>query len=300
MKKLLGLGLLLALQAQATITTNVVHMEEGVSNVENTEVFVTHEGRVFEVDPSRSDLVEKLEIAKTENLKVEIEVEEGAQFDVLGQIEKITAVSLLSEIAIENNIAEEIITPMTNYTPSNVESVEKANEIFKSLNGKTKRWSQCFNRAHVWSKQMYDKYGVNSMKILIYYTKKYRKEVSKKWWFHIAPMIDVNGEYYVMDREFTRAPITAKKWESIFNKKMKTTGYRCKQIDNISEYYNSNNTNNELCNIQYTSMFYWEPNDMSRLEKTGAQKTAWSNRVLKMAAKEGFKKHRKVYKEIKE
>jgi hypothetical protein len=300
MKKLLGLGLLLALQAQATITTNVVHMEEGVSNIENTEVFVTYEGRVFEVDPNRSDLLEKLEIAKEVNLQVEIEVETGAQFDVLGNIEKIISVSLVSENIQLNNDENESFNPMTNYTPSNVESLEKATEMFKSLNGKTKRFSQCFNRAHVWSKQMYDNYGVNSMKILIYYTKKYRKEVSKKWWFHIAPMIDINGEYYVMDKEFTRAPITAKKWESIFTKKMKSPGYRCKQIVHIGEYYDSNNTNNEFCNIQYTSMFYWEPNDMSRLEKTGAQKTSWVKTELKRAAKEGFKKSKKVYEEIKE
>ena len=96
MKKLLGLGLLLTLQVQAAITTNVVHMEEGVSNIENTEVFVTHEGRVFEVDPNRSDLLEKLEIAKEENLQVEIEVETGAQFDLLGNTEKITSVKLVS------------------------------------------------------------------------------------------------------------------------------------------------------------------------------------------------------------
>ena len=125
--------------------------------------------------------------------------------------------------------------------------------------------------------------------------KKYRKEVSKKWWFHIAPMVDVNGEYFVMDREFTRKPITDKNWEQIFTQKIGKPSYRCKQIDNIQEYYDDTNTNNEYCNIQHTSMYYWEPNDMSRLDKTGKRKTDWVNWELRVASKEAFKKWRKVF-----
>lgn len=298
MKKLLGLFLLTTLTAQAAITTNVVHMEQPVANTENVEVFVTHEGRVFEVDPTNTEMLEKLEHAKSENLKIEIEIEEGPQFDNPNKIEKITNVELLEQ---EEVIQEEVLlTPMSDYQASNVESYEKATEIFKSLNGRTKGFSQCFNRAHIWAKQMNQNYGVDSMKILIYYTKKYRKEVSKKWWFHIAPMVDVNGQFYVMDREFARKPITDANWEKIFIKKMNKPSYRCKKIDNIKEYYDSNNMNNEYCNIQHTSMFYWEPNDMSRLDKKGIQKTDWVNWELRVASKEAFKKWRKVYDQYKQ
>ncbi len=53
-KNLLGALLLTSSIAQAAITTNVVHMGQQVVNTENVEVFVTHEGRVFEVDPSNT------------------------------------------------------------------------------------------------------------------------------------------------------------------------------------------------------------------------------------------------------
>jgi hypothetical protein len=150
---------------------------------------------------------------------------------------------------------------------------------------------------------MYDRDNVKSMKILIYYTKKYRREIDGKWWFHIAPMIDINGQNFVMDREFTNKPITDTQWEKIFTKKMEAKGvfgYRCKVIKNIKEYYNNYNQQNEYCNIQVTSMYYWEPNDMSKLDKTGVQQTKFENWKLKSAAKEVFFGWRKVYREIKD
>ena len=149
---------------------------------------------------------------------------------------------------------------------------------------------------------MFDNHGTKSMKILIYYTKRFRQEIGGKWWFHIAPMISVEGEHYVMDKEFTRGPVTDVEWEQIFTKKMEEKGvhgYRCKVIQNIKEYYEEYNQNNEYCNIQVTSMYYWEPNDMSRLDKTGQQKTEFINWELKTAAKNVFWKWRKVFREIK-
>lgn len=295
MKKILILAMLTLVNVHASIVTNVVHIEK---NEANHEIFVTYNGRVFEVNPNRTNILDTLNLAKVNDLKVELEIETGEEFKSDKKIEKILSAKL-----IETYNSEVIYTadqtPMDNYTASNVDSYEKALKIFKTLNTKTRRRSQCFNRAHIWAKHMNDEYQVDSMKILIYYTKKYRKEVSKKWWFHIAPMIDVNGQYYVMDREFTRAPVTNDQWEKIFIKKIKDKSYRCKKIDNIKEYYDSSNTNTEFCNIQYTSMYYWEPNDMARLDKKGSTKTDWVNWELRISAKQGFKKWKEVYKERK-
>jgi len=296
MKHILAITLLSTLTSFASITTNVAHIENGM-NGDDTEIFVSYDGRVFNVEPERIELLEKLNYAKENNLEVELEIEDSMILNP-ETVERIEAVEIIES---NKTMSEEVsnLTPMTGYKASNVESYDKAMEIFNSLNGKTKWFSQCFNRAHIWAKQMYDNYQVDSMKILIYYTKKYRAEVSKKWWFHIAPMIDVNGQYYVMDREFTREPVTDSKWESIFTKKMGNTDYRCKKIDNIKEFYDEDNTNNEFCNIQHTSMYYWEPNDMSKLDKSGVEKTKWVNWELRVASKEAFKKWRNVFKEIK-
>lgn len=297
MKKIYTLLLMTSFAATAGINTHVVHMENGLNNAD-TEVFVSYDGRVFNLEADREDLREKLEYARENNLEVELEVEDSMVLHP-DTVERIEDVQIIEEITPELQESDALLTPMTGYSPSNVESYEKANEIFLSLNDSTKWFSQCFNRAHIWAKEMFDNYGVHSMKILIYYTKRYRREVSKKWWFHIAPMVSVNGDFYVMDREFTRNPVTDTEWEQIFTKKMGDTDYRCKKIDNIKEFYNEENTNNEFCNIQHTSMYYWEPNDMSRLDKTGAEKTTWVNWELRVAAKEAFRKWRKVYSELK-
>lgn len=291
MKNLLITALFVVFNVGASITTKVVHIEPTALN---HEIFVTHKGRVFEVDPKNTETLSILDQAREKNLKVELEIETGEKFNLDKNIEKILSAVIVEAYTAPKEVSVNY-TPMDNYSPSNVQSYERATEIFKSLNKKTKRWSQCFNRAHIWSKHMYDDYKVDSMKILIYYTKKYRKEVSKKWWFHIAPMINVQGEYYVMDREFTSKPVTNDEWEKIFTKKIKDKTYRCKKIDNIKEYYESNNSVNEFCNIQYTSMYYWEPNDMSRLDKEASAKTQWIDWEIKVASREAFKKWKKVF-----
>lgn len=285
----------LLLNANAAITTKVVHLE---SVDGKTEVFVTFNGRVFEVDSANQALIQKLERARDEFSDVELVVEEGEKFKSDKEIEKILSVKIKNtpKQIINTDIS---VDPMTNYSPSNVKSDDLARKIFSSLNVKTKRSSQCFNRAHIWAKQMFDNFNVKSMKIFLFYTKRFRREVSNKWWFHVAPMINVNGQLKVMDREFTRKPITDKRWEEIFTGKMDNPGnYRCKRISHIKDFYDAYNTENEFCNIIHTSMFYRSPNDMKRLDKTGEEQKKWLDWEIKAAAKEAFKNWRSVYRDL--
>lgn len=278
---------------KANTQTRILHIDAPSSIDEQYQVLIAKTREVFLVSPHNKELVEKLYQAEELNSVVDLKIEDN----------QILSLEIKEEgDDILDFYPDDSLHPMTNYTPSNVDSMEIAKEMFQSLKKRTKWFTQCFNRAHVWAKQMYDSHQVKSMKILIYYTKKFRREIDGKWWFHIAPMIDVNGQYYVMDKEFTRGPVTDVKWEKIFTRKMENKGiygYRCKVIQNIKEYYDRYNQENEYCNIQITSMYYWEPNDMSRLDKTGKQKTKFLNWELRAAAKEVFWKWRKIYKQIK-
>lgn len=287
------IGLLLSQWAQAGIVTKVVHIEDS-NDGKKIEVFATHEGRVYEVNAKNLNVLADLKEAVNSGNDVELDLNE-TNVSTSGEI---TSVKLVAMGEMPQSLSDEegLLNPLTGYTPSNVSSVEEAQKVFSSLNGKTKMFSQCFNRAHIWAKQMYDNFGISSEKILIYYTSKYRREVNGRWWFHIAPMVSVNGERYVMDRSFTDAPVTTAQWEGIFNKLTARTGYRCTKIKNISEYFNEKNMQNDYCNIQHTSMFYWEPNDMIELEKTGVQKLGWIDWEIKAAAREAFKRWRSVYK----
>lgn len=100
-----------------------------------------------------------------------------------------------------------------NYSVTKVESLEKVTKIFNELKTDTTRSSQCYNRAMAWSYDIFKEYGVKHEKVLIYYTNKYRKEIDKKWGFHIAPLITVEGgKKYTLDREFHQRPYELQDW----------------------------------------------------------------------------------------
>lgn len=316
MKKCILILAMLGIQAQAGVTTTIAQLVEPSADNENYEVFANN-GRVYEVSPANEESIRSLYEAKAKESSVNLEVEEGVPFNP-ELVELVHSVKLEaefdsesaeedSETDIDKNANDEnanFLTPMTGYEPSDLESLDLVKDMFKSLKKRTKWFSQCYNRAHIWARQMHKDYGVKSQKILIYYTKKYRREVDKKWWFHIAPMVSVQGEKYVLDKEFTSAPVTDQEWEEIFTKKMRSGNigprdYRCSKIVNISEYYDDVNTQNEYCNIQHVSMYYWNPVNLSALEKNGVQMTKWDNSYLKTSAKGIFWRWRKVYKEYK-
>lgn len=166
---------------------------------------------------------------------------------------------------------------MTNFTPSNIETTQDLNTIFYSLKN-TNKWTakpntQCFNRAHYWAKYMKDYFSVDSMKVHVFFTNRYMREVSKKWWFHVAPMVELNNKLMVLDNTFFKRPVSLKDWEKRFTRKMYRRGvpadYRCRVIENVSDYHDEKNQENEYCNILVSSMFYWGPVEIEQMEKSG-------------------------------
>jgi hypothetical protein len=92
-------------------------------------------------------------------------------------------------------------------------------KVWRSMKTKTNGGSECFNRAMAWMYDMNKQYGIVGKKYLIHYTKKYNKEISSKWGFHIAPMVNVDGEDMVFDKGFPQwinKPITKAEWEDVF------------------------------------------------------------------------------------
>ena len=119
--------------------------------------------------------------------------------------------------------------PMENYTPSIVPEY-RLQEIWNRLTTRVKG-KDCYRRAHIWSFDMFDYYGINSMKIFIHYTNKFNREIdgaakmsksglkgiidyrtykmlgyNKTWDYHVAPLVKIdNGEYRVLDKELILA-----------------------------------------------------------------------------------------------
>lgn len=119
--------------------------------------------------------------------------------------------------------------PMENYTPSTV-SYNRMMTMWNNMNDKMDG-DDCYRRAHIWAYDMYDFYGVKSMKIFIHYTNKFNRELdkmadmyrrdlkgkidyrtynmlkyNKTWDYHVAPLVQLdNGEYRVLDKELIMA-----------------------------------------------------------------------------------------------
>lgn len=121
------------------------------------------------------------------------------------------------------------MSPMEGYRESTVPSY-RLNEIWNRMNTGMKG-KDCYRRAHIWAYDMYDYYGINSMKIFIHYTNKFNRELdgaakmnrrglngvldyrtykmlsyNKTWDYHVAPLVKLDtGEYRVLDKELVLA-----------------------------------------------------------------------------------------------
>lgn len=106
------------------------------------------------------------------------------------------------------------IDPMTSFHTSNVNDKEYLLDIFNKMNKNTKRYSQCYERAHVWSYQIKQKRNLNTQKMFVYFTRKYQREINGQWWFHVAPGIYFNSELYMLDPEFLKRPVKFEAWKN--------------------------------------------------------------------------------------
>lgn len=157
------------------------------------------------------------------------------------------------------------------FAPSDLQSMEQATEIFNSLlNDGDRRRSQCFKRAHIWAYDMWSKLGLFSQKIFIFYTQRYIQLEDFEWWFHVAPMIVVKGEDYVLDGTFMSKPVTLKQWKDYF---IKSEDITCPMIDRYQDY--SENQWKRLCFLMKTPMYYFSPLNIENRDEDGVKRNHW-------------------------
>lgn len=92
--------------------------------------------------------------------------------------------------------------------------------------------SICSNRALMWANDFKENHGLDSGKIFLFYTKKKGSISLKTWWYHVAPVLNENGNIWVMDAGFPgwiTKPLTKEQWLYNF-----ADSNNCKEI-NASE-----------------------------------------------------------------
>jgi len=172
------------------------------------------------------------------------------------------------------------------YTPTILKDLNEATSMFKRLNANYQRVSLCFNRAHVWSYEEFNKNNISSMKTFIFFTASYINKNRFNWWFHVAPMVYVQAEdrieERVLDYRYSHGPLLIKEWSDlfVFNKRP------CKFTTKFSEY--DVNPQTEECYLINTTMYYWQPNDIHNEELQSRYMNNFSKGAVRTSYSEAF------------
>lgn len=179
-----------------------------------------------------------------------------------------------------------IIRPLDNPYRPTVVTRTQATSIFTKMRRDFQRVSQCYNRAHVWTYDEYARSRTLSSKVFLFFTSSYIRKYRYHWWFHVTPMLHVGGStsayWRMLDRRYTRGPLTSKIWTDIFIKSKRA----CPYISKYSSY--RNNQRSQDCYLYPVSMYYLVPSDLERLEKTGEARTSYDEVDVDFARWEAF------------
>lgn len=176
------------------------------------------------------------------------------------------------------------------FAPTDLQSFEEATSIFKGmLNDGDRRRSQCFKRAHMWAFDMWSKMGISSQKVFIFYTQRYIQLEDFEWWFHVAPVVTVKGEDYVLDGTFMTKPITVREWQNYFIKSEKLT---CPIAGNYDEY--TKNQWTKLCFLMKVPMYFFSPLDIENRDIKNIPRNHWVLEELQ-DARRAFKGYDETY-----
>jgi hypothetical protein len=262
--------------ATTTITSRIYDIDVGKAG-EDTLVLLTN-GRVAKV---RSDerLVSELRRAEAQDGWVEVVMDEDR--DILAARSVEGPLALVDRPALTKGIES--------YTPTVIPSYDRALRIFRGMNRTAYEKSQCYNRAHVWSWEMYHDHRVRSNKIWIFFSNHYIRRYSFEWWFHVAPYVHVSegGQVVerVMDFKYSRNPTRMKEWTDIFMH----NNAQCSDIEKYTDYeFNRNDPSKGWCMLLRSSKFYYQPLDLEALEKQNRSKNFWIEWEVNNAYREAF------------
>jgi hypothetical protein len=172
------------------------------------------------------------------------------------------------------------------FEPTVVSNLSSAQAIFGRMRKDYQNNSQCYNRAHVWAYEEFQKSGLKSLKLFLFFTSRYIRNYRYKWWFHVSPMVQVNENgasvSRVLDRRYTSGPRVISNWTRNFI----YSGRACPIVNTYAEY--RNHQWEEDCYLIPVSMYFWQPRDIERRDRTGYEKQEFFRSELNHAYWEAF------------
>jgi hypothetical protein len=259
---------------------------------ESWRIMSISDGRVYEVPSSGVGLVQTLQKAQAKKLPLHLTLEG----DKVTAAKDFTGEELRGYSDQLNADQDPLVTSGDlnqvqagfSYTPSNLSSRSEADGLFSSL-ANLRHKSQCYQRAHFWAHQMWSRNSINSMKVFMFFTKKFIREHRYRWWFHVAPYVYVQGEEVVLDPEFLDATKTMDDWTAFF---MMDTHFvkpalysrpNCPEVANFTAY--DDNQESALCYTLKLPMYYYQPTDAEALSEKGIRVEGWREWDVKHSQK---------------
>jgi len=158
------------------------------------------------------------------------------------------------------------------YTPS-VISMGEATNLFNRMNRNYTRKSECSDRAHVWTHDEFTQSGLLGQKAFIFFTDAYIKRTGFKWWFHVAPMYDVQTgsgvQKMVFDYMYKNRPVPVSEWKNM----MVHSGRECVTEFNFNDY-DAGADQSQDCYMKFTNMYYHFPAEIGAKEN-GTYRTSF-------------------------
>lgn len=292
MKKLSFLSLIaFSLSAIAAPIETQIHDILEPAKGEDEYIILATDGNVYDIDANDTELVDMAYDALESKSIITIDLNNLSI--VKGIMDKKKGIKDIQFISKEIpefapltlDAPATVRDPLHNFTVSELTSMSDANLYFSRMKTQTKWRSQCYNRAHVWSYELNTDYRINSGKMWIFFSAKYIKDYDYKWWFHVAPYVEVasEAEPVVLDREFSRRPQRLTEWKNVYMK----NNARCLETQNYTTY--EDNKWNEWCFLIKSSMYYWQPYNLENLDKERTVKRGFVISELKRAYSNAMK-----------
>ncbi|MGK5085874.1 protein-glutamine glutaminase family protein [Bdellovibrionota bacterium FG-1] len=265
----------------AAVNTRVHDLIAPDQTLNAWQVLSTSDGRVYQVKPAQKDVLAELQKAVATKSAIKLMVDG----------DNVLSVKASDGIAPEKDIVAQSLMGLTakapdsqmpadslGYQPTNLDSLGQANQFFDSL--RTLRYkSQCYQRAHYWAHQLWESNSVYSMKVFMFFTRRFVREHRYHWWFHVAPFVYVQGAEIVLDPQFTKSPLAMHTWTDVFMMDQGTVrpplfdSPECPSVANYKAYEDNQET--QFCYLLKLPMYYYQPLDAEKLAEEGARIDSW-------------------------
>lgn len=264
------LMLVLAFEASAASLKSRIHSIDVAPKKGVPHLIMLENGSVVFLDFREKEILKTFQTSLKHQDLLEVEVNSRNQFLSAETVEEDSPGSSAG-----------VSAPRFSYEPDDVSS-GAASSIFYRMRRDYQYNSQCYNRAHVWAYEEYKKTGLKSKKTFLFFTRRYIRNYNYKWWFHVSPSTVVGGTDMILDRRYTSGPRTFNNWTRNFIYSRRT----CPVVYKYYDY--RNNQESQDCYLIPVSMYFWQPRDIERRDRTGYEKTQFYTSEVNHAYWEAF------------